>query len=378
VGNESKDDVVASMHAQATSVILLYTLFMTLLRWTYGFQLLSPPPLKQQQQQQHHQQFISSRKNSEILYSEEAESSTNLLVEESQHISGTKTDDSQLDRNSRVKARIKFYKDAIAKSFDTPVIACIVGICIGIVPIFKTVFYGPVFQPLVGALSWLGAGYVPSVMLILGQELWAGSQEQNNSEITIILSNDAQPDGPQVKHTKAPTTTLSTLELDVEESDMVMILPDSTLPSGESDTVIVGNITGHSHGGGTSLRTTRWAIAVSLVTRLLIVPFVFYCFVSLIWTDVHIEGNKPVNNENDDDNNMDSEANHEVYRARAALALSLLVESAGPAAIILVVMCSLHHFQQKEMAQVMLFAYPIGFVTLLMWTTLFMSMLAPS
>jgi len=39
------------------------------------------------------------------------------------------------------------------------------------------------------------------------------------------------------------------------------------------------------------------------------------------------------------------------------------------------VLCALHNYQREEMAATMLIAYPLGFVTLLVWTGLFVQLL---
>ena len=52
--------------------------------------------------------------------------------------------------------------------------------------------------------------------------------------------------------------------------------------------------------------------------------------------------------------------------------LVLAIEGAGPPAVNLIVMCSLHGAHEELMARTMLLSYPVSFVTLLVWTTIFL------
>lgn len=260
------ESISTTAHSQAASLVLLYTLGMTILRWTVGARLLSPP------------------KHAAIDCVEDE----SLLATDTQALDPSPTSSINLPACIDLSLTLK--------AIDTPVRACLLGVFIGIIPTFRSLFYeSHLFEPILGSLQWLGAAYVPAVMLILGQELWESFQSPISGQ---------------------------------RQSEL-------------------------------SVRTVRVATGVALVVRLLLVPAVALAIVVVVL---------PISTKSDDDTSM----------ARRSLALVFLVESATPPAIALVIMCALNNFQREEMASVMLWGYSLGFATLLVWGSIFMTVASAS
>jgi predicted permease len=252
-----------ALHAEATSLVLLYTLFMTILRWTVAFKILAP----------------SSGEGAGG-----DDSSLGLLA------------GSLAAPPDAAAGWCAEQQGALALAVDTPVKACLAGIAIGVVTPLRRAVYGPVLRPLVGGLEWLGGAYVPVCMLILGQELWEGYGNRMTAKAKLAKSPD---------------------------DDFVR----------------------------------KAAIGAVLVVRLVLAPLI--AFSAVVSAQRLFDRN-----------------GHESARVGRTLLLVFLVESAGPPAINMVVMCALHGHHRQEMASTMLVTYPAAFVTLLLWTAVFMHVLS--
>jgi len=273
----------AALHAEATSLVLLYTLFMTILRWTVGFKILAPPiPPTALDQDDDRVGLLGS-----------ASDPLQPLAPEG--------------GLARLSAWCEEQHGALSKAVDAPVKACVVGIFIGIVAPLRRVVYGPMFRPAIGGLEWLGGAYVPVCMLILGQELFEGFAQRRE---TAKRAGGKHPEGGDI------------------------------------------HVVRHA------------AIASVLIVRLLVLPLLAFAAVGLAEHGRGLRGAASGGIVGGDG-------------SAATLALVLLLESAGPPAINMVVMCALHDHQREEMAATMLLAYPTAFATLLLWATAFMSLLTP-
>lgn len=150
--------------SRAQAYILFYTVFLNLLRWTIGFQLLKPstPPTQTNEVEMRHQEQASLVQNAENQESEE-----NVMQEKKE------TSSTSLFKRIKWKSLVSFLKGCI----NVPMIVALIAIFIGLIPPLKGLFFGPdaIFSnAFTSVLEDVADCTVPMTLLNLGAKLAKG------------------------------------------------------------------------------------------------------------------------------------------------------------------------------------------------------------
>ncbi|KAI7885353.1 hypothetical protein K492DRAFT_219182 [Lichtheimia hyalospora FSU 10163] len=186
------DDSQQAVAARGITYALLYAIFGNLLRWSYGYSLLSSeqdPNDDQDKPSNHHPGSQVSTNKASLNNQNGANETTALLSSMNQE-----NDDDDDDARSTTKTLVVVdWARSIHQSMTPPLYAALLALIVGLVPFLKQLMYHSILYPTItSAIQSCSKASVPITLVCLGAQLKDISAQTSSSSDALVLEEEQE------------------------------------------------------------------------------------------------------------------------------------------------------------------------------------------